>query len=101
MDRVLDAAEVQKLLAQPQQKPRSKKEPDTADRSVRGWFKLEHHFSEEYQCECPNHDETPRIENGPPIPDGAKISRKRAVAVVDEVPICRFCYIEKRDLIAS
>lgn len=100
MNRTLDPSEVEALLKIPQKKHGGRsKEADTDDRTIRGWFKLHHRFTEEYECTVPAHDETPRIENGPEIPNGKPISRKRAVAVVGSYNVCRYCYIEELDKI--
>lgn len=54
---------------------------DTNDRSWPMWWKL---FTQQGECEVPNHDEE-------------ESERNRMCAVVDGIRVCRYCYVTSRD----
>lgn len=99
----LSAEDVAALLAKPETKRSGgqRRKPDHEDRTIPGWFKVAHYFEEGTDCTCPKHDETPRVEHGPPIPGGDPIVRNRATTKIDDMYICRFCYVEQRDKIGN
>lgn len=60
-----------------------RKTVDTSIRTYTNWFKLPHKLHGE--CQIPSHDEE-------------RSTRKKMVADIDGVDMCRWCFIEGRDL---
>jgi hypothetical protein len=91
--RSLDPEEVQKLLALPTRKPRTDGDlvsiPGTTkririnldDRSWEMWWKLPTMAD---VCAVPNHDED-------------EADRKRMCMPINDVMVCRYCYVNSRD----
>lgn len=59
------------------------KRVDTSIRTYANWFKLPH--TTHGECQVPSHDEE-------------RSTRKKMVAEIDGVMVCRWCFIEKRDM---
>lgn len=79
----LSLEEAQSLLAAAPQVRAKTRRFNTDDRTYSGWFKLEHTANRD--CEVPSHDESER-------------PRKRGmVAIIDDVAVCRVCYLAERD----
>lgn len=79
--------EITQALTQPAQSSRKKKEATPLDRTVTGWFKLQHtravHCTNEAQDLCI--DPRPRSNTGEPTLMVYQMS--------DEVAICRYCFL--------
>jgi len=90
---ILSEAEVKKLLGLPQRTRGSggggrgtpgttrSKTVNIDDRSFPMWWRLPVTLS---NCECKNHDEE-------------EAGRRRMCALVDDIYICRYCYVNSRD----
>lgn len=80
-DDELSLDQIDALLAIPQARTRT----TVQERNVKTWFKVTHVKAKERPCEVPEHDEASRPRD------------KGMTTVINDVAVCRVCYINQLD----